>query len=87
VRRTELGLREYGPVLWPAYSGAEILGVRMSVPGEYREDGEGASFDEELAAGDWPASSGDAGHSARYHQHALYVMRSKEAREKAGLVW
>ena len=33
VRRTELGLREYGPVLWPAYSGAEILGVRMSTPG------------------------------------------------------
>ena len=24
VRRTELGLRDYGPVLWPAYSGAEI---------------------------------------------------------------
>jgi phage head maturation protease len=29
VRRLQLGLREYGPVLWPAYTGAEILGVRM----------------------------------------------------------
>jgi phage head maturation protease len=28
VRRMALGLKEYGPVLWPAYPGAEILGVR-----------------------------------------------------------
>ena len=33
VRRLTLGLREYGPVLWEAYSGAEILGVRMALPG------------------------------------------------------
>lgn len=31
VRRMELGLREYGPVLWPAYTGAEIVGVRGRV--------------------------------------------------------
>ena len=30
VRRLALGLKEYGPVLWPAYTGAEILGVRSS---------------------------------------------------------
>ena len=36
VRRMALGLREYGPVLFPAYSGAEILGVRMSIPGTSR---------------------------------------------------
>jgi phage head maturation protease len=30
VRRMKLGLREYGPVLWPAYPGAEILGVRSA---------------------------------------------------------
>ncbi len=93
VRRTELGLREYGPVLWPAYSGAEILGVRMSTPGGAALDPDedpGAEQalppDGELAAGDPHAPEGDE-HSARYHQHALYALRSKEAREKAGLVW
>jgi HK97 family phage prohead protease len=92
VRRLELGLREYGPVLWPAYSGAEILGVRMSTPGEWSLDPDsqideydpGTPPDEGSAAGD--PLTGDE-HSARYHQHALYAMRSKELREKAGLVW
>lgn len=91
VRRMELGLREYGPVLWPAYSGAEILGVRMSVPGEYvpGED-PGTPPDEGPAAGDplrpIPDGGGDE-HSARYHQHALYALRSRELREKKGLTW
>ena len=26
-------------------------------------------------------------HSARYHQHALYRLRSQELRESKGLVW
>jgi Caudovirus prohead serine protease len=90
VRRTELGLREYGPVLWPAYSGAEILGVRMSTPGAYEGPDEqqdtGTPSDEEAAAGE-PLTREDGEHSARYHQHALYAMRSRELREKAGLVW
>ena len=94
VRRTELGLRDYGPVLWPAYSGAEILGVRMSTPGAYSpgpdEDEEhdpGTSPDGEPAAGD-PLSRTDGDeHSARYHQHALYRMTSEEKRKAAGLVW
>lgn len=90
VRRMKLGLREYGPVLWPAYSGAEILGVRMSTPGG------GPDPDEELDAqalppdGE-PASAGadplSDEHSIRLHQHALYALRSKKAREEAGLVW
>jgi HK97 family phage prohead protease len=89
VRRTELGLREYGPVLWPAYSGAEILGVRMSTPGTWEPDEEPAgtpSHDGAAAGEPLPPIEGEE-HSARYHQHALYVLRSKEAREKAGLVW
>jgi HK97 family phage prohead protease len=93
VRRTELGLREYGPVLWPAYSGAEILGVRMSTPGgagldpDERDDGAEQALppDGEPAAGD-PLPEEEQ-HSARYHQHALYVLRAKEARERVGLVW
>lgn len=92
VRRLELGLREYGPTPFPAFSGAEILGVRMSTPGdfplgpdEHEEHDPGTPPDEGPAAGDPPAQEDE--HSARYHQHALYEMRSKEMREAAGLVW
>jgi HK97 family phage prohead protease len=87
VRRTELGLREYGPVLWPAYSGAEILGCRMSTPGDYQDPGESLALppDEGLATGDPLPPDGE--HSARYHQHALYALRSQQERERVGLVW
>ncbi len=94
VRRMELGLREYGPTPFPAYSGAEILGVRMSTPGgagldpDGYDDASGTPPDEGPAAGD-PQAPGEGGeHSTRsYHQHALYRLRSVELREKAGLVW
>lgn len=89
VRRAELGLREFGPVLFPAYEGAEIAGVRMSTPGTWEpDDEEDAALppDVEAAAGEPPAAERDE-HSARYHQHALYALRSKELREKYGLVW
>jgi HK97 family phage prohead protease len=90
VRRTELGLRDYGPVLWPAYSGAEILGVRMSTPGQFGPDPDeeldpGTAPDDAPAAGDPLTPEGE--HSARYHQHELYSHRSREQRENAGLVW
>jgi HK97 family phage prohead protease len=94
VRRTRMGLREYGPVLWPAYTGAEILGVRMSTPGEGAWDqdeqdeneGAGTPSHEGPAAGDQLAPESDE-HSARYHQHQLFLLRAKEQREAAGLVW
>jgi HK97 family phage prohead protease len=94
IRRMELGLRDYGPVVFPAYSGAEILGVRMSTPGSWGQDPDGqfeeqdpgTSSDEGPAAGD-PPGLGEDEHSARYHQHALYAMRSRELREAKGLVW
>jgi HK97 family phage prohead protease len=90
VRRTELGLREYGPVLWPAYSGAEILGVRMSTPGTWSPEpddpiDEALLPDGEAAADEPPA--GDSKALERHHQHALYKIRSKELRERAGLAW
>jgi HK97 family phage prohead protease len=89
VRRTELGLREYGPVLWPAYSGAEILGVRMSTPGEFTpepdDDEQALPPDEGAAAGEPPA--GDSTALKRHHQNALYRLKSAEIREKVGLVW
>jgi HK97 family phage prohead protease len=92
VRRTELGLREYGPVLWPAYSGAEILGVRMSTPGSWSPDpDEHEEYDPGTAPDDAPAAGGpldpEGQHPARYHQHELFRMTSEELRKKAGLVW
>ena len=90
VRRQVLGLREYGPVLYPAYSGAEILGVRMQLPGdaeqaepdltEYEDDDPG--MDEDVTG-----SAPEEATSARFHQHALYAMRSREARESKGIVF
>lgn len=90
VRRMELGLREYGPTPFPAYSGAEILGVRMSTPGgipdpDRYDDVTGTPPDDGPAAGDPQTPEGE--HSARYHQHALFRLNSQEMREKAGLVW
>jgi HK97 family phage prohead protease len=90
VRRTELGLREYGPVLWPAYSGAEIVGVRMSTPGSVNPDLDEHEYDPGTPFSEGPATGDplpEEEHSARYHQHALYALRSRELREKHGLVW
>ena len=94
VRRMELGLKEFGPTPFEAYSGAEIVGVRMSTPGTWEPDendqhDEALPPDGEAAAGE-PLTRADGDgdeHSARYHQHALFLLRSREAREKAGLVW
>jgi HK97 family phage prohead protease len=91
VRRLELSLREYGPTPFPAFTGAEILGVRMSTPGSWSPDPDeheeqALPPDEGPAAGDPPPPEGGE-HSARHHQHALFALRSREAREKAGLVW
>jgi phage head maturation protease len=92
VRRLELGLKEYGGTPFPAYTGAELVGVRMSPLGTWQaadgdEHDEALPPDEEAAAGEPLARTDGDEHSARYHQHALYALRSKEAREKAGLVW
>jgi phage head maturation protease len=92
VRRIELGLKEYGGTPFPAYTGAELVGVRMSPLGTWQAAGddeqsedEALPPDGEAAAGEPPAPEGE--HSARHHQHALYALRSRELREKAGLVW
>lgn len=91
VRRMKLGLREYGPVLWPAYSGAEILGVRMSIPGGVPDPDEEQTDAQALPPDEGPAFAGNdplpEEHSARHYQHALYALRSRELREQAGLVW
>jgi HK97 family phage prohead protease len=89
VRRLALGLREYGPVLWEAYSGAEILGVRMALPGAPDLDFD-PPVDEEYVpdmAGDGTGSAPEDATSARYHQHALYRMLSEEKRAAVGLTF
>ena len=93
VRRTELGLKEFGPTPFEAYSGAEILGVRMSTPGAYGdpepdEHDEALHPDGEAATGEPLARTDGDEHSSRvYHQHALYVLRSREQREEIGMNW
>lgn len=90
VRRMALGLREYGPVLWPAYSGAEILGVRMQLPGSPFGDGPDLPESEEYVPDTEADVTGGVPEdttSARYHKHALYALRSRELREAAGITW
>jgi phage head maturation protease len=94
VRRMVLGLREYGPVLYPAYSGAEILGVRMNLPGSLEDD---PALDDEpvsTEAGEYvPGMDGDVTggtpeevHPTRDHAHRLLVTRMNEMCAAAGLV-
>jgi phage head maturation protease len=92
VRRLALGLREYGPVLYAAYPGAEVLGVRMGAPEPFTDvtatDGGSMTEQEEYIPdmeGDGAGGPPGDGTSARYHQHALYAMRSREAREAKGI--
>lgn len=92
VRRLELGLREYGPTPFPAYSGAELVGVRMSPLGTYtaaeHEEEEALPPDAGAAAGEpLERTEGADEHSARYHQHQLFLIESQKRREAAGLVW
>jgi phage head maturation protease len=92
VRRLELGLREFGGTPFPAYDGAELVGVRMSPLGTFQaadEEYEDAALppDEEAAPGSPLVRDDGEQHEARYHQHALYALRSREQREAAGLVW
>ena len=84
VRRMKLGLKEYGLTPFPAFSGAEVLGVRMQLPGaleaaeeDFDEtDGEEyASANEEDVAGGTPEEVT----SPRAHAHSLFAMRTHEA--------
>ena len=90
VRRTELGLREFGPVLFPAYEGAGINGVRMFTPGTWEPDDvvydddfydEALSLDGEAVTGGPPDV-----HPTRDHAHRLLVTRMEERCRAAGLV-
>ncbi|HET9973465.1 MAG TPA: HK97 family phage prohead protease, partial [Streptosporangiaceae bacterium] len=87
VRRLALGLREYGPVLYGAYTGAEFLGVRMALAGdldfELPEDEESAPDDEGDGTGGTPE---DVTSTPRYHAHRLLELRTQEICREAGIV-
>ena len=89
VRRLELGLKEYGPTPFPAYQGAELVGVRMSPLGTWQAadsdeveeiDSEALPPDEE-AAPDGPPDV----HPTREHAHRLLVMRTEQMCRDAGI--
>ena len=88
VRRMALGLREYGPVLYGAYSGAEFLGVRMQTPGEVA----GLDFDETDGEEFAPSMDGDDTGGTpeevtlpRAHPHRLMALRTAEKCRAAGI--
>jgi HK97 family phage prohead protease len=86
VRRMELGLHEYGPVLFPAYEGAGINGVRMSTPGAWEPDEE--LYDEALPPDGEAAAGGPQEdlHPSRMNAHRLWQIRNEEACREAGIV-
>jgi HK97 family phage prohead protease len=88
VRRMALGLREYGPVLYGAYTGAEFLGVRMALPGtadlelDLPEDEEYSPEQEGDVTGGTPE---DVTSTPRYHAHRLLALRTEEICRETGI--
>lgn len=95
VRRLELGLKEYGPTPFPAYQGAELVGVRMSPLGTWTaadddEDDEvdRSEVDEDVALppdGEAAAGGPPEVHPTRAHAHRLYAMRTEQMCREAGI--
>jgi phage head maturation protease len=88
VERLALGLREYGLTPFAAYSGAEVLGVRMQLPGGlHTEAGWGDTEDGAAPAGygDGPGDPPEDGDASRSTGNRLYRLRTQEALERAGI--
>jgi hypothetical protein len=83
VRRLVLGFREYGLTPFAAYSGAEVFGTRMQIPGDLTPgDYEGDEEDiEDVLTGDSP----EAEDSPDSTGHRLYRLRQEEALRAAGI--
>ena len=88
VRRLALGLREYGLTPFAAYSGAEVLGVRMQLPGSFddADDPDSAEF-EEFAPdeGDDTGSPPEDGTATRSTGNRLYQLRTQELLAQHGI--
>jgi phage head maturation protease len=89
VRRLELGLKEYGPTPFPAYTGAELVGVRMSPLGTWQaaDDDEVEELDDEALPPDGEAAPGGPPdvHPSRDHAHRLYALRTEQMLRDAGI--
>jgi HK97 family phage prohead protease len=92
VQRLELGLKEYGPTPFPAYQGAELVGVRMSPLGTWQAaDGDEAEeteqIDDEALLPDGEAATGGPPelHPSRLNAHRLWHNRLDEACRQAGI--
>ena len=89
VRRLVLGLREYGLTPFAAYSGAEVLGVRMQLPGGLLAEEDYAGDDDLDAAA--PADGGGSGDSpeaepvSRSTGNRLYRLRTEELLKQHGI--
>jgi len=88
VTRLALGLREYGLTPFAAYSGAEVLGVRMQLPGGLTSEPDWDERDAEVPAGH---DGGDPGGSpadepaSRSTGNRLYRLRTRELLEQRGI--
>lgn len=88
VRRLALGLREYGLTPFAAYSGAEVLGVRMQLPGGLLTEQDGWDDTEDAAApadGSGPGDPPEVGDASRSTGNRLYQLRTQEALDRAGI--
>jgi HK97 family phage prohead protease len=98
VRRLELGLKEFGPTPFPAYQGAELVGVRMSPLGTWTAADDDEEIDEtdelgrtevddEALPPDGEAAAGGPPevHPSRDHAHRLLVMRTEQMCREAGI--
>jgi phage head maturation protease len=90
VQRLELGLKEYGPTPFPAYQGAELVGVRMSPLGTWTaadDETEETDTDNEALPPDGEAATGGPPelHPSRLNAHRLWHNRLDEACRQAGI--
>jgi len=91
VRRLVLGLREYGLTPFAAYTGAEVLGVRMQLPDALYEDGWDEYPDSDADAlpvdggGDGGGGSPEAEPVMRSTGNRLYRLRAQELLEQHGI--
>jgi len=89
VKRWILGLREYGLTPFAAYTGAEVLGVRMQLPDGFGyADDAGPDPDADALAGhdgDGTGGPPEEGNASRSTGNRLYQLRAQEALERAGI--
>jgi hypothetical protein len=95
VKRLVLGLREYGLTPFAAYSGAEVMGVRMQLPGtdlaedfgldEYPESAEYADGDFDPEAEVTDGLPPEDGVASRSTGNRLYQLRTRELLEQHGI--